>query len=346
MKSPIAVLMFVSVELAVLLPVAHCQVDQNGNRISPTPTPYEVNSVSRKSTATKDVSEQVLDYERLFSERAKEYQEFLGKETDRHQSFLAEIFSVLAWILGGLAAIFAAILTFFQYKTKNEIRTQITSNFQATVSSLIEARMIEFEQHVGAKKKQVEERTQAFENEIDQIRVKFEQLKFDTNREFDTIAEYASVLGHAAVVIGLDEKDDPDELRKKTREEVQKRLVDLQKKIPTHRTLAIFIGRLLRQMKQLEKAVEVLDLTLEARSKDTELANNEDQAALLYNKACYLNLIARNEGIELKRKPLLEQAWTAVRESVRLDRANLEFAKLDPDLKGLEAPPEREWASL
>ena len=94
-------------------------------------------------------------------------------------------------------------------------------------------------------------------------------------------------------------------------------------------------------MDDLERSIKVLDRSIDAR-KAAGLATGEDQAALLYNKACYLNLPGRAKGDN----GLRDQAWETLRADVDLEPGDLEEAKVDPDLKDLVESGDRTWEDL
>jgi tetratricopeptide (TPR) repeat protein len=111
-----------------------------------------------------------------------------------------------------------------------------------------------------------------------------------------------------------------------------------------HRTVAILLGRLHRQLGDYAAAVEQLDQCLQLR-RERGMTINGDDADLLYNKACYLNLWSkqlngdeaqtrRNSALDaLKRSIALkpENAQDAVSDHDLAEVA--ELAKLDADLK-------------
>jgi hypothetical protein len=306
---------------------------------SPTQAPASV-------TTPPDV---VLEYQKTLADQSKRYQEFLCAETDRHQEFLKHLFTIIASVAGAAGTIFLSFLAWFNLSTRRDALTQITGDLKVKVEAAVADKLKEFEAHLGTSKAEVDKqvddvkknwtkRQEKFEAEYDK---KLAQLRTYTDKELTTIAEYASVIGHAAVVLGAEESKDPPELREKTRAGVAEKLEKLQQKVPTHRTVAVFTGRMFRFMGDLERSIKVLDRCIEAR-KVAGLGTGADQAALFYNKACYLNILAG----ERRDEALRNRAWESLLACVQLEPTDLKEAQVDPDLKDIVESGERKWEDL
>ena len=109
--------------------------------------------------------------------------------------------------------------------------------------------------------------------------------------------------------------------------------------------MAIFIGRLLVALDDLPGAIEHLDVVISFRQKQ-KLDTDADYAALLYNKACYLNLLARSSAVPRDEEDRRVVAWKVLQACVQLVPADKEEAQLDPDLADIVKPPDREWKNL
>jgi tetratricopeptide (TPR) repeat protein len=141
-------------------------------------------------------------------------------------------------------------------------------------------------------------------------------------------------------------KPSPDNLR--FREEALRKLLDILKVLPTNRTATIYAGRLFRSLNQLDKAIEIIEETLKKR-REAGVVPNEDDAALLFNKACYYNLLAEiasengeTAGVEAKKN----LAWKDIVLSCQLDKKNKADTTADSDLKTLFKPGVRDFTSL
>ncbi len=129
-------------------------------------------------------------------------------------------------------------------------------------------------------------------------------------------------------------------------EEALQQLKNARAKSPTNRLLAILIGRLLNALQRTKEARSILKETL-AERREANISINKDDAALLFNAACYENLEAEDPNLtpieaENKRK----QAWEDLQQACKLDPDNKNEAIKDEDLRTLFKTGEREAASL
>jgi hypothetical protein len=289
------------------------------------------------SAGSSDSSRSVAEYQKVLTEQSKQYQDFLRAETDRHQSFIQSWFGILKWVVSVGLGLFIALATWLGWKTRRDLEKEIRDRFKTRVEVLIDEKLRDFEDHVEKGKTRVEE--------------KLSQLKSDTNRDLDMVAEYASIVSHAAVTLSLEPTEDPMEQQRhhRRRLDVTSRLLKLQEKVPTHRTLAIFVGRLFVAMDEIEKAIGALDKTIRARETkrlDKGEENQRDQAALLFNKACYLNLLARKSADPSEQERYRTEAWNVLMKCVQLCPSDREEAMIDPQLDDLGSPPQRDWDKL
>jgi tetratricopeptide (TPR) repeat protein len=141
-------------------------------------------------------------------------------------------------------------------------------------------------------------------------------------------------------------KPSPDNLR--FREEALRKLLDILKALPTNRTATIYAGRLFRSLNQLDRAIAVIEETLKKR-REVGIVPNEDDAALLFNKACYYNLLgdsASENGKTEEAEAKKNSAWKDLVLSCQLDKKNKGDATADSDLKTLFKPEVRDFTSL
>jgi hypothetical protein len=113
---------------------------------------------------------------------------------------------------------------------------------------------------------------------------------------------------------------------------------------PTLRLLGIYLGRLHRGLGQYHEATVVLQEMLSARrdrrqqqqtAGDLSIESVKDDAALMFNLACYEMLMSRKAADEKKKAELKERAWAHLKESCQIDPDNIKEAKLDSDLTEL-----------
>lgn len=104
--------------------------------------------------------------------------------------------------------------------------------------------------------------------------------------------------------------------------------------MPTERRTAILLGRLYRQEEQLSKAIEVLSEVVAARQKEGS-GSDVDTADILYNRACYLALMAATRP-EPEKSELMQKAEADLKRSIEISPTNRSEAAVDPDMKLLE----------
>lgn len=100
------------------------------------------------------------------------------------------------------------------------------------------------------------------------------------------------------------------------------------------RTVAIFLGRLYRQIGNLEAAEVALGRALDERRK-RGMAPNSDDGDIFYNRACYLNLRARECKNPDEAAGSRRRAVAMLGESFPLNLLNVAEAVADPDLSDL-----------
>lgn len=114
------------------------------------------------------------------------------------------------------------------------------------------------------------------------------------------------------------------------RKEALRKIEEISKDVLHVRTLAIYHGRLYRQLGNLSAGIDALTRTLEIRRKKG-IPKDKDDAALLFNRSCYQTL----ESTTNAKDELLKRAWEDLQICVKLDPTVLEQAKTDDDLAAL-----------
>jgi hypothetical protein len=306
----------------------------------PTPTGPVTAAVTSAGVTEKSADGNLLEFQKSLTEQAKSYQDFLKTETDRHQTFLQTWFERVTWVLGIAGTLFLALIGLTHWKALAEVKKDVKSRFGELVRTSLDEKTREFEAHLDANKTKVDWQVEALQKRIS-------QTKIDVDRELDTIVEFASIAAHAAVVLSRKRSDDPREnlFEDTRRRDVLIRLKKFQRRLPAHRTLAIFIGRLLVALDDLPGAIEHLDKVISFRQQQ-KLDTDADYGALLYNKACYLNLLARSSAVPRDEENLRNRAWKVLQACMQLVPGDKEEAQLDPDLADIVQPPDREWENL
>jgi hypothetical protein len=121
-------------------------------------------------------------------------------------------------------------------------------------------------------------------------------------------------------------------------EEALNRLVDARKEAPDHRSAAIVLANLYQLKGDLPKSVETVTDTLRAM-KERKTENDDDVAALLYNRTCYLAGLLEQTHDPAERTQLEQRVYDDLARSFELDPKNAEEAEHDPDLEGVAKSP-------
>ncbi len=303
------------------------------------PQPRETPTKPNSDTTAKS-TDSILEYQRSLAEQSKSYEGFLRTETERHQAFLQSWFGIVTWVLGLAATIFVGIVGWTHWKALSNVKKDVDNKFTGLVQKTLKVKLKEFEDHIDSSKTRVEA-------SVTKLEARITSEKKETEDNLDTLLEYASVVAHAAVVLSLAPSTDVKETEKqnKKRREVVRRLQDLQTRVPTLRTLAIFISRLYRALGEFPTAIKFLDRTI-AKRDELQMNQDSDYAALLYNKACYLNLQARRTRAGEEQENLRADAWSALQKCVQINQLDRSEAQDDEDLADLIRPPDRDWNSL
>lgn len=116
-----------------------------------------------------------------------------------------------------------------------------------------------------------------------------------------------------------------------------KNLVSFREQFPTHRKLAIILGRLYKKLEEFDDAINVLTVFLRNKEKKNEI--DIDYAAALYNRACY-NTLAYAEAAKIKRPSvshyqLKTNALEDLRKTVGLNPDHKKDAAEDKDFDSI-----------
>jgi hypothetical protein len=181
------------------------------------------------------------------------------------------------------------------------------------------------------------------------------QLLKNQQRELDELEKRAkqatAVEAHIAfglsVLNSLERHEGEKETSKHRLAEALRLLVADVEHAPTDRRLGILIGRIYRELEQLDQSITALSECL-ARRRHAKLALNEDDAALLFNIACYNNLRAKalEKAQPEEAERLRKVAWENLLQAAKLDDKVASDLRLDPDLKGLENQESRAQSEL
>lgn len=318
--------------------------------VSPPQTPTQ-QPATEQAVPVLELEKQLINFERMLSQSAKEHQDFLETQEEHHQKFLELCYSLTAAFLSACVFAFGAILTWLHFNTRGSIKRivdeRITADIDAQIAKAIKqtekkietatntasASINKFNQHLGSLQKSTE-------NRVNELKSKLESDNVN-------VLKVASHISLASVVLSRfsPEKPQENEADNPSRREYIQSLKEIQKWAPTDRTIVVYIGRLYRQLGDYDAAIKELADVIKKRDERGENKGiyAQDHSDVLFNKACYLNLKA--DGAGAQSESLRKDAWKTISESVRIWPANLEDAKNDEDFNGLTNET-RLWENL
>jgi len=139
---------------------------------------------------------------------------------------------------------------------------------------------------------------------------------------------------NAAIFDGWETANKHDEAAISEIEEALSRLQTLLRNdFPTNRSAGIIVGRLLRNHNRFPDAIDQLTAVLDERQRQG-LSENADTAALLYNRACYRNILAETKASQ-EQENLKKLAEDDLLRDGKLVPEDLLAAEKDSDLRSL-----------
>jgi hypothetical protein len=243
------------------------------------------------------------------------------------------------------------MFTWLQYSTRRELRESIKEEIRTKLDQELHKQAEEIRTKINE-----ELRKQAKEIR-DSTMASFRQL-LDQDRADATVALLRQSQIHDVIAEGLPwlaRIRQPEPLTEPNRRTIGRIIVKIKRNLeqsPGDRSLVIHYGRFLRwYSKDLGSAVNALEAAIEYRRRRRRSAGTlivesvevkEDDAAILYNIACYKNQLVKaipsdcGDDEQLRRRAkLLDEARSALQESIGLDNLNSSETQTDEDLEGL-----------
>ncbi|MGB8354286.1 MAG: hypothetical protein WCD79_10390 [Chthoniobacteraceae bacterium] len=280
------------------------------------------------------------EYAKTVADDSKDYREFLESESKEHTAFWEWWIEKICGFTGVLATVVGGLFVFFNWTSKRQIRDEVESKFKNRVDSMVKEQLASLSSSTTSSVQAIQTQVSEFQEFMKQTRDQIEAESKRTDNLLPTIDVAAAMSFSAMVLTQLNEGAHANA----STSEAVKMLENVRKTVPQHRRLAIFLGRLYRRLKKLPEAILVLDEACEARDK-IPMERDSDYGDLLYNKACYLNLLARDAG-EPKREELRKSSWEVLTNSIKLNPDNFSCAKEDNDLAELVQTGDRTWDKL
>ena len=195
----------------------------------------------------------------------------------------------------------------------------------------------------------LERRVEEIDGEVQEEKQVTAQLKNDlteqilkSNKMAEDMRHLSEALSFAGGILGQPEPDKGGASESLIAEAIEG-LETVRKQFPTIRSIGIYLGRLYRRTKKLELAVAVLGEVLKSR-RLKNLNLDEDDAALLFNRACYQNLRAEAEQDPAGKSKLEKLAITDLKEIQKNSPRDFVEAQHDSDLKSIFENNPLPWA--
>ena len=96
-----------------------------------------------------------------------EYAKFLREEEKAHREYLEKLYTTTTIVLGVLVTIGIGLVSFFQIKTKKDVREAVDAAFRETVGEEVQNRMEQFRKNIV----HIEEGQQSLKSDTNAIRV-------------------------------------------------------------------------------------------------------------------------------------------------------------------------------
>jgi tetratricopeptide (TPR) repeat protein len=284
------------------------------------------------SAHPSDLDARLLEYEKLLSEDAKQHREFTELLTSKHREFVEDCYKYSLALL----SIMGVVATFLHFTSKKEINEAVSAQVKAHADKEIRAKL-------EAVMAEADREMRNFKNTIDDHAKALQQQCTDLH----SISKLAGSLARAAVLLNRPVPIDPKQLENDNRErqDVIEQLAAAKKSDPSNRTIVVFIGRLYRQLGNLDLAIAALDDTIKERI-NLHQDSGPDYSDVLFNKACYLNQKAKQAEDEMVKEALRAKAWQTLADAIRACPANLPSAEADGDFEGITNGTTRTWQAL
>jgi hypothetical protein len=307
------------------------------------------------NTIKPSTTDQTLQiYEKLLADECKNYRDFLDRLDDRIETD--------ARLLGGGAlAIVFALLTWFGFRDRRGLRKYFKDNVDSELEKALNGfrgkskeALDEVDQKKDSHLKHFEKLRKEFEDGINNFKVAESSFKRDELRI--AISQSVLILGLYEVAKSIPAPAAVIQKMQPLLDDIMQRLDAVKKDFPGNRYLAIqrarfdeeYLGNLAGARDRIDAAWKVREKVRQqgepAASPDGELIprqKNKDDAALLYNLACYSNKLSgvlRAEGKVEESEKQKQKAQDAIDEALALCPEDIPEAKKDEYLNGLRLP--------
>jgi len=292
---------------------AIAQSEPSSNAVPPAP-------VASNPPATPDL----LSYEKEIAAENKDHVAFLEQMDTRLEDDAKKLGGAVVLLIGGL-------FCWFEIRTNKDLRKRIAAKIDAAIEGKISPEV----------EKARADALDSFKGFLADDRAEIQRQMLRQSQIHDIVAECLAMLPRierAKVPNGVQLTDEDKRAVGRLIDKLERNL----ETTPTSRALAIQLSRFYFSYEEnTTKAINLLEKVLHHR--ECELSKvqqfkTEDDAALLYNIACYKNLYAktlRDNSDEDRRKRYVAEAQEAITSSIGLDLMNRAEAKQDSDLSDL-----------
>lgn len=254
----------------------------------------------------------------------------LESEAKDHREYLKTTFDHLIWAVGILVTLGLALgaggLTWMNYRSQKDVRTQVNARFKTSVEAIVNERLEKFDDFLASRQEKVGQ--------------SIGEMSLLLNRTSD----FTSAWTFAYLLLERASTGDRNNLAVK---DAMRQLEAVRVDFPHWRHVGIMLARLHVYFGNYGPAIEVLTQVVLERDK-RDLPHGIDYAALLYSRACYRNRVAEqwDAKSEEQADALRKTAWEDLNCSVKCDPGNREETDGDKDLDTLWNNTTRKKESL
>ena len=313
-----------------------CTVQITTTQPSPSPPPIAAQNLSFPNPLPQDL----LAYEKEVEAENLIHEKFLDDMDSRLEVDVFKFLGAGLIIIGGL-------FTWFNLKTSSDLKRNMASKIAQRIDTELPKQIdIELPKQLEKSKSSI---AAQFEKRFEDDRIEFLALLARQNY-------IHSLVSDSMIELNIIDERGRDKISNDEEQSAKRTMTKVEAKLNIWRDsrgLAIQVGRFYVELERnVEQAIRVLEETLNYRKEATlkdrggtgDEIGDEDDAALLYNLACYQNKIIRSlkkkgSAEDLNKAAQLQQkAEAAIAKSIQIDPTNGPEAGTDPDLDDLTLP--------
>ena len=306
--------------------------------------PPPAQGLAQQPVPILDLEKQLIDFQNSLYKAAQDHEAAIRLQESDFQNNLENCYRIVTIILAVVLGIFA----FFNIKSNRDVKRTVKQRIIEASERELELAMTDVKDEAEKLKTTAYAAIKKINIHIKDVEGRVSNLKEQFKIDNRSIILLSSILARAHAILNRHESKDQKEIAEdqQERRDVICLLKDIQKWAPTNRVIVVIIGRLYKQLDDLDSAIKELHEVIVLRIDSEETTDPIDDSDLLFNKACYMNLRASKQAtpdlVEKHRK----LAWSTLEKSIKIHSDNLRFAKADSDFHDLICPGLRHWDDL